>query len=99
MQWLQLSLDAYSDNDQGASGRVIPLLKKGDLLIRDMGYSVLQVFKQIIDNEAFFISRLHYGLNWYDPKTGEPAGSFGQINWKDLLPPKRRRVVDKTIVI
>jgi len=93
MQWLQLSLDAFTDNDQGASGRVIPLLKKGDLLIRDMGYSVLQVFKQIIDKEAFFISRLHYGLNWYDPKTGE------QINWKDLLPPKRRRVVDKTIVI
>ena len=93
MQWLQLSLDAFSDNDQGASGRVIPLLKKGDLLIRDMGYSVLQVFKQIIDKEAFFISRLHYGLNWYAPKTGE------QINWKDLLPPKRSRVVDKTIVI
>src|SRR3954451_1673155 len=93
MQWLQLSVDAFTDNDQGASGRVIPLLKKSDLLIGNMGYSVLKVFKQIIDKEAFFISRLHYGLNWYDSKTGE------QINWKDLLPPRRRRVVDKTIVI
>src|SRR5690349_5886216 len=93
MQWMQLTLDDFTDNDQSASGRVIPLLKKGDLLIRDMGYSVLQVFKHIIDKEAFFISRLHYGLNWYAPKTGE------QVNWKDLLPPKRRTVVDKMVVI
>src|SRR5436305_11086883 len=40
MQWLHLSLDAFTDNDQGASGKVVPLLKKGDLLIRDLGYSV-----------------------------------------------------------
>lgn len=93
VQWLYLSVDAFTDNDQGASGRVIPLLKKGDLLIRDLGYSVLKVFKQIIDKEAFFISRLHYGLNWYDLKTGE------QINWKEVLPPKRSRVVDKTLVL
>jgi hypothetical protein len=93
MQWLHLSLDAFTDNDQGASGKVVPLLKKGDLLIRDLGYSVLKVFNQIIDSGAFFISRLRYGMNWYDPNSGE------QINWKDLLPPKRRRVVEKTIVI
>src|SRR5881227_13374 len=93
MQWLQLSLDAYADNDQGASGKVVPLLNKGDLLIRDLGYFVLGVLQQIMDRKALFISRLRYGLNWYDPKSGE------QINWKDLLPPKRRRVVDKRIVI
>ena len=93
MQWLQLSLDAFSDNDQGASGKVVPLLNKGDLLIRDLGYFVLGVLQQIIDRKAYFISRLRYGLNWYDLKSGN------QINWKGLLPPKRRRVVDKTIVI
>jgi Transposase DDE domain len=93
MQWLYLSVDAFTDNDQGASGKVVPLLKKGDLLIRDLGYFVLQVLTSIINSQAFFISRLRYGLNWYDSKTGK------QINWKDLLPAKRRTVVDKTIVI
>jgi Transposase DDE domain len=93
MQWLDLALAAFTDNDQGASGKVVPLLRKGDLLIRDLGYFVLKVLQQIIDSKALFISRLRYGLNWYDPKTGE------QINWKQVLPPKRRRVVDKRIVI
>ena len=93
MQWLQLSLDAFTDNDQGASGKVVPLLRKGDLLLRDLGYFVLKVLREIIGSKAFFISRLRYGLNWYDPKTGR------LMNWKEVLPPKRRRVVDKTIVI
>jgi len=93
MQWLDVSLDAFTDNDQGASGKVVPLLKKGDLLIRDLGYFVLKVLKEIIGSEAFFISRLRYGLNWYAPGTGK------QINWKDVLPPKHRRVVDKRVMI
>jgi len=93
MQWLQLSLDAFTDNDQGASGKVVPLLHKGDLLLRDLGYFVLKVLGEIISNKAFFISRLRYGLNWYDAKSGK------QINWKEVLAPKRKRVVDKTVVI
>ena len=93
MQWLQLSLDAFTDNDQGASGKVVPLLRKGDLLIRDLGYFVLRVLGEIISSKALFISRLRYGLNWYDANTGR------QINWKEVLPPKRRTVVDKRIVI
>jgi len=93
MQWLHLSLDAFTDNDQGASSKIMPLLRKGDLLIRDLGYFVLKVLGEIIAGKAFFISRLRYGLNWYDAKSGK------QINWKEVLAPKRKRVVDKTIVI
>src|SRR5689334_5803455 len=58
MQWLHLSLDAFTNNDQSASGIILSLLKKGDLLIRDLGYFVLDILEQVIKREAFFISRL-----------------------------------------
>jgi hypothetical protein len=34
-------------------------IQKGDLIIRDLGYFNTGVFKKIIDDNAFFISRLH----------------------------------------
>ena len=40
--------------------------KKGDLIIRDPGYFVLEVFGKITDKGAFFISKLRYGIYVYD---------------------------------
>jgi hypothetical protein len=90
MQWLHIGLEAFTDNDQKASGIVIPLLHKGDLLLRDLGYFVLKVFNQIIEQQAFFISRLQYGVNLYD-KEGK------QVSWKKLS--KGKAWVDQSIVI
>jgi hypothetical protein len=81
MQWLQLSLKAFTNNDQSASSDVLPLLKKGDLLIRDLGYFVLKALGGIIEKKAFFISRLRYGITLYE-LTGE------EIGWKDLCKKK-----------
>lgn len=78
MHWLDLSLQSFCNNDQGASKDVLPKLKKGDLLIRDLGYFVLQVFHQIAQKKAFFLSRLRYGVHLYDEK-GRP------INYKQLV--------------
>lgn len=63
-----LTLQGYRDNDQKHASVVVPLLKKGDLLIRDLGYAVLSAFKAIISVQAFFLSRLRadvlvYGLS------------------------------------
>lgn len=88
MQWLYLSLDAYTKNDQSASGLVLPLLRKGDLLIRDLGYFVLDVLQLIIEKKAFFISRLKYGITIYD-------GRGKEINWKQLC--KANRIIDRKI--
>lgn len=77
MQWLHLSLDAFTNNDQSASGIILPLLQKGDLLIRDLGYFVLDVLEQVIKREAVFISRLRYGVTLFDTRGKE-------INWKQL---------------
>jgi hypothetical protein len=90
MQWLHLSLDAYTQNDQSASPEVLPVLKKGDLLIRDLGYFVLETLKQIMARKAFLISRLRYGVIIFDRK-GK------QLNWKQLC--KGKGIIDKNVLI
>lgn len=90
MQWLHLSLDAYTKNDQSASGLALPLLRKGDLLIRDLGYFVLDILQRITEKKAFFISRLRYGITIYDGKGKE-------INWKQLC--KTKHIIDRKVFI
>lgn len=51
MQWHYLSLDAFTDNDQSASHIALSVLKKGDLLLRDLGYFVLERLQQVIDKK------------------------------------------------
>lgn len=90
MQWLHLSLDAFTNNDQSASPVPLPILRQGDLLLRDLGYFVLNVLGQIIAKQAYFISRLRYGITIYDQK-----GKI--INWKTLS--KGKSIIDKQVWI
>jgi hypothetical protein len=64
-----LSLSAYSRNDQQASGDIITILKKGDLVIRDMGYFVLDRLSAIMKKEAHFITRLRAEVLLIDART------------------------------
>jgi hypothetical protein len=67
----EFGLGSFTDNDQGASGNILKLLKPGDLVIRDLGYFVLKVFKQVALAHAFFLGRYRYGANIYDARTGK----------------------------
>lgn len=90
MKWLHLTVEAYSANDQSASKLVVPLLKKGDLLIRDLGYFVLDALQQVIEKSAYVISRLRYGVTIYNMNGKE-------INWKQLC--KTKGIIDKQVLI
>lgn len=57
---IDLSLAPYLENDQSASGQILPLLRKGDLVIRDLGYFCATVFDQIARKSAYYITR-HLG--------------------------------------
>ena len=52
-------MDFFSGNvpDQTISHRIITILEKDDLVIRDLGYYALARFKEIEKKEAYFISR------------------------------------------
>ena len=50
-QWLDMNIGAYTDNDQGQAGALLPSLEKRDLLIRDLGYFVLDAIEQLLEHQ------------------------------------------------
>lgn len=52
-------------NDQSFSKNLAKLLKKGDLIIFDLGYFSLDSFKEILKQSAYFLSRFLSNTNIY----------------------------------
>jgi hypothetical protein len=90
MNFKYFSLGSFTENDQSASGVILPLLKRGDLVIRDMGYFVISNFQKIISAKAHFLSRLKYGVVISD-ENGKT------ILLKDLL--KQKNGIDRWVFI
>ncbi|MDQ0638960.1 hypothetical protein QF042_002525 [Pedobacter sp. W3I1] len=84
MQFLHFSLGSFTDNDQSASQQPLEKISAGELLIRDLGYFVLEVFEKLGGKGAFFLSRLRFGLNMYDC-------NGKQLHLKDLLKSRSKR--------
>jgi hypothetical protein len=90
MRFINFSLGAFTQNDQSASGSILSLVKKGDMVIRDLGYFSLAVFEKMIKAEVHFLSRLRYGVTITD-RQGKP------VLLKDLL--KQKQGVDRWVYI
>jgi hypothetical protein len=78
-QWLDFQLTPFVVNDQKSSPTIVSALQRRDLVIRDLGYFVLEVFKLIETKGAFFLSRLRHDLMIFCPQSGS------QLNWRELL--------------
>lgn len=89
-QFLDFTLTGFTQNDQSASKNTLPFISKGDLVIRDLGYFVLESFEQIIAKKAYMLSRLRYGINLYDTKSCA-------VTWKQLC--KSGKTVDTIILL
>ncbi|MFH1321790.1 MAG: transposase [Bacteroidota bacterium] len=70
---------------------ILQIAKKGDLVIRDLGYFVLNVFKEMAQTGIFFLSRLKYGVTIIDSVTGQP------INLLEAL--KNKQSIDMQVYI
>lgn len=68
-RFVYFSIDTYSKNDLAAS-HDFPL-QKGDLMLRDRGYLVLDAIAEAIASEADMISRYKHKITFADPKTGK----------------------------
>lgn len=69
---LSLVFHGYRErNDQASSGDIVPLLKKGDLVVRDLGYLVGHVLAEIARKGCFFLSRHINQRTVYLQETGE----------------------------
>jgi len=89
MEYVDFELGSFTDNDQGASPDIVQYAQKGDLVIRDLGYFVLDTFAQLIDKEVFFLTRLKYGVSLYNP-------DGAQLNINALL--KDNKIVDMPVL-
>lgn len=49
--WIYLDVTPYSKNDQSQSSCIINCCQKGDLVLRDLGYFVLDTLEQLLENQ------------------------------------------------
>jgi hypothetical protein len=60
-------LTPFTRNDQAASRDILALVQAGDLLLRDLGYFVLEVFATLNARGVYFLSRYHHGTRLFRP--------------------------------
>jgi hypothetical protein len=65
-----IDIQFFSGNvpDQSLAGRIIPILEKDDLVIRDLGYYALDRLKEVEKKGAYNISRLKADVVVYESK-------------------------------
>jgi len=68
---LHWALSGFTRNDQAASVDILPIAQPGDLILRDLGFFSLKVFRGLDQLGAYFLSRCKQGLNFYDPLSGK----------------------------
>jgi hypothetical protein len=76
---LHWSLSGFTRNDQAASVDILTLARPGDLILRDLGFFSLKVFRELDQRGAFFLSRCKQGVNFYDPDTGQQLDLARQL--------------------
>lgn len=80
---VQYSIDAFQRSDMKAALDIIPLLQKGDLLMRDLGYASMECFVAIKKVGAYYISRLKANEKIFD-EDGKPIDLIAKL---ELLAP------------
>lgn len=65
MRFVHFSLNGFTENDQSASHLINSYLGKSDLVIRDLGYFVLNSLEEITGKQAYFLSRLRFNVKIY----------------------------------
>ena len=65
MEW-----NSYNVTEQFLSTAILGIASKGDLVIRDLGYFVLNVFREMDEAGIYFLTRWRYGVNLYEVRNG-----------------------------
>jgi len=73
-----------NEPDQGLADRVLEFIKENDLLLRDLGYFKISVFKAINIAGAYFLSRLMPRVHFYLQEEDTEALDIGKyLSYKD----------------
>jgi len=77
-RFVTFALTPFTRNDQAASGDILDVARRGDLVLRDLGYFVLSVFARLHRRGVFFLSRLRQDVILLD-EAGRPFDLLGQL--------------------
>lgn len=85
-RFVHFGLGAFTRNDQTASKDILSIARKGDLIIRDLGYFVIDTLKQLANDGIFFLSRLQLNVGVYhtDDKRFDLLKELKQHNTLDI---------------
>lgn len=86
-----IDLHSFTRNDQSLSAHVLKYIKPGDLLLRDMGFLVLDALEQIDKHGAFFISRKKSQIKVFETDTEKEIDLPGQL--------RKEKFFDKIILV
>ncbi|GLI36433.1 IS4 family transposase [Desulforhabdus amnigena] len=86
---LHFGLSGFRRNDQKASADILNFARPGDLVIRDLGYFVLNIFRLFTRQGIYFLTPYQHNVNYYT-EDGE------RLDLLKLL--KKHPIVDTMIV-
>ena len=82
---VHFTLASFRQNDQAASPHILSVCRYNDLILRDLGYFVINVFEKLIARGCCFISRLRLNVILSDSTIGEPLQLLDLLRCQSLL--------------
>lgn len=83
--FVYFEITPYTANDQSKSKDILFIATPEDMVIRDLGYFVLDSFDSMNQQHIHFTSRLRYGVTIYDTETGKEINLYHHIKKKEDL--------------
>ena len=77
-RFVTFALTPFTRNDQAASRDILNVVRRGDLVLRDLGYFVLSVFARLHRRGVFFLTRLRQDVKLLDQE-GRPWDLLRQL--------------------
>jgi len=77
--FLKFDVGSFGVNDQAASSLILSIARAGDLVLRDLGYAVLEIFQQLHQKGVYFLSRWQPAAALLDPRTGRNFNLLAQL--------------------
>lgn len=97
--FVSFSLSPFTRNDQAASSDILHLAQPGDLLLRDLGYFAVGVFRQLHAKGVHFLSRYRHGTALFLPDGITPFPLLRRLRQSGSLDTLLRIGADEKLLV
>ena len=84
-QFERFKIGSFRNNDQSESNLILEVAQAGDLVLRDLGYFVLENLRKMTNMGIFFISKFRPDTTVYAALSGEKIDLLAQLKKKNRL--------------